>query len=65
MIVPMAENADTTYGVDGSSENHFGLGSGYRSPHERMLAAQGSAAAAPTISVWLIGVLVLAALVWL
>jgi hypothetical protein len=61
----MAENAGTTYGTDQSSENHFGLGYGYRSPHERMLAARGSAAAAPTISVWLIGVLVLAALVWL
>lgn len=61
----MALNAGTTYGVDHSSENHFGLGQSYQSPYERTTNAQAAAAAKPTLSVWLIGGLVLAAVVLL
>jgi hypothetical protein len=65
IVSPRALNAESTYGVDHSAENHYGLGNGYRSPHERMNDANAQTAAKPTLSVWLIGGLILAAVVLL
>jgi hypothetical protein len=65
LIAPREINAGTTYGVDHSASNHFGLGSSYRSPSERTQDAQGASASKPTIPLFLIAGAILAAVVLL
>lgn len=53
-------NSDTTYGVDGSAANNYGLGASFMSS-TAIATTQAAAASAPSIW-WLVGAV---ALVWM
>jgi len=65
LIRPVALNAGTTYGVDHSAENNFGLGPSYQSPKQQLRAAKAAKATTPTLSVWAIAALILAGVILL
>lgn len=56
-------NAGTTYGVDGSAENNFGLGTFFRTATQQLNDTRAATATKPTFSIWVIAGLVIAALV--
>jgi hypothetical protein len=60
-----AVNAGTTYGVDGSSENNFGLGSAYLSPNQVAMAETAKDATRTTIPMWILAGVIIAAVVML
>jgi len=61
----MAVNAGTTYGVDGSAENGFGLGADYRSTFQQTQATRASQAGKAGLPLWLVIGAVILAVVYL
>ncbi len=64
-IGPQAINANTTYGVDHSSANNYGLGTRFRTATQRLNDAKASSATTPTLPIWVMAGLVIAAVVLL
>jgi hypothetical protein len=65
LVGPQAVNASTTYGVDHSAENNFGLGARNRTGAQKLNDARAAAATKPTFPIWILAGVVLAVLVYL
>jgi hypothetical protein len=60
---PQAINAGTTYGMDFSVDNNYGLGRNYSSAAQQTQAANVAAATTATFPIWVIGAIVALVLV--
>jgi hypothetical protein len=62
---PQAINANSTYGVDLSAGNNFGLGRQNRTSTQRLNDSKAAVATKPTMPIWVMAGLVIAAVVFL